>query len=253
MNSNEISPDFEPQAPTGKLKALPESALKVTVAVRKVAANMRPDTPSDPQANTPTMQWKTPSTIRKVNPLLRIIKIIDPIEKRFNPNVSLPEGIGWAEIKEALIADPEGLSAVEAMEQGHEPNVWFADKDGFIIGTYSINAPKIGRHMDYISAESAAKAMKTDIPTEEQYRKLQESGGFDPPENWCWLKQDADAKKIGEAPQGRRGNINGELKVQIYKRVDTYESKNGSLRVVRKFKWTDRVAKLFPRTVQYGQ
>ena len=151
--------------------------------------------------------------------LLRILKT------RFDKNMQRHKGIKWKDVEEKLIANPDKLWSLDAMEEtGGEPDVVGQDpKTGeFLFYDCSEESPKGRRSVCYDregwesrkehrpdnTAMDMAKEMGIELLTEEEYRELQKLGKFDAKTS-SWLKTPEKIRKLGGAIFGdyRFGNV----------------------------------------------
>ncbi len=130
------------------------------------------------------------------------------------------QGLEWAKVKAKLDATPDKLWSLSEMERtGGEPDVVGQSKKTgeYLFFDCSAESPK-GRtsvcydreglesrkeHKPANSAMDMAVAMGIELLTEEQYRELQELGGFDTKTS-SWVKAPADIRKLGGALFGDR-------------------------------------------------
>ncbi len=155
----------------------------------------------------------------------QIAETLHTLELRFNSKDRLKrhKGIEWTRVKDALIASPEALWSINRMEaQGHEPDVYFADGDGFDVGTCSAETPVQGRNCvydsedenwlkeygmdrygsDFVSkvngnAVDMAKELGVEIMSPDQLNKLHRGGDFDLNTS-SYIRTDATTRKSGD-------------------------------------------------------
>jgi hypothetical protein len=142
------------------------------------------------------------------------------LKSRFEKNMSRHKGLGWAEVKAKLEANPEKLWSLNEMEKtGGEPDVVGQDKKAgeYLFFDCSPQSPEGRTSLCYDrealdsrkkfkpknSAMDLAAAMGTELLTEEQYRELQQLGEFDTKSS-TWLKTPAEIRKLGGAIFGDR-------------------------------------------------
>jgi hypothetical protein len=155
----------------------------------------------------PETKKKLPSEQREE--LLKVLKA------RFETNMNRHKGLAWADVQAKLEANAEKLWTLHEMEQtGGEPDV--VDHDAktneYIFYDCSAESPKGRRSLCYDrealearkehkpkdSAIGMAAAMGIELLTEEQYRKLQESGEFDTKTS-SWVRTPSGIRKLGGA------------------------------------------------------
>lgn len=155
----------------------------------------------------------------------QVAETLNTLELRFNSkkNLKLHKGVEWSRVKDALVASPEALWSINGMEaQGHEPDVYFADGDGFDIGTCSAETPIQGRNCvydiedenwlkeygvdrygsDFVSkvngnAVDMAKELGIDLMSPDQLNKLHRGGDFDLKTS-SYIRTDATTRKSGK-------------------------------------------------------
>lgn len=137
------------------------------------------------------------------------------LNARFEKNMSRHKTLEWSKIQAKLETNPEKLWSLSEMEKtGGEPDVVdFNENTGeYIFFDCSAESP-IGRrslcydrdaldsrkdHKPENSAVEIADAMKIELLTEEQYRKLQLLGVFDSKTS-SWVKTPPAIRKLGGA------------------------------------------------------
>jgi hypothetical protein len=141
--------------------------------------------------------------------------LLKVLKARFEKNMNLHEGIGWAKVQTRLEAHTEALWSLNEMERtGGEPDVVGLDKKTGEIIFYdcSPESPEGRRNVCYDqealdarkankpknSAMGMAEAMGIEILTEEQYRELQKLGKFDL-KTQNWVKTPPEIRKLGGA------------------------------------------------------
>lgn len=156
-------------------------------------------------------------------------RTLSTLQIRFDANSHLHEGCNWSRVKTALEADPEALWSINQMEvQGHMPDVYNFDDNGFDIGTCSEETPSGTRNCVYDaqaaawlkenypqetfngSAVEMAEAMGIRLMSPNHYEViLQCKGEFDR-QTSSWLLADKVTRESGEAPDGAclDGNVN---------------------------------------------
>jgi len=155
-----------------------------------------------------------PETKKKLSPEQRE-ELLGTLKARFEKNMSRHQGLGWADVRARLEADPEKLWSLNEMERtGGEPDVVGHDaKTGeYIFYDCSAESPKGRRSLCYDrealearkenkpenSALDMAAAMGIEILNEEQYRELQRLGNFDTKTS-SWVKTPSEIRKLGGA------------------------------------------------------
>lgn len=143
-------------------------------------------------------------------------ELLQALQGRFEKNMHRHEGIGWADVRTALAANPDALRSLRGMEAtGGEPDV--VGQDGREGGRYtfydcSAESPSGRRSVCYDrdaletrkehkpegSAVEMATAMGLDLLTEEQYRALQTLGEFDTKTS-SWIKTPSGVRALGGA------------------------------------------------------
>ena len=123
-------------------------------------------------------------------------QLISILKTRFGNNTNRHKGIDWEHVKTKLLASPEKLWSLNAMEEtGGEPDVVSYDKktDEFVFFDCSVESPKGRRSLCFDdealesrkenkpadSAMNMAETMGVSLMTEEQYLDLQQLGEFD--------------------------------------------------------------------------
>jgi hypothetical protein len=145
-------------------------------------------------------------------------KLLSILKARFEKNMNRHKGIEWAKVEAKLLAKPEKLWSLNAMEEtGGEPDVVGFDKKSgeYIFYDCSAESPKERRSVCYDhealekrkehkpadSAVNMATEMGIEILTEEEYHELQKLGNFDAKTS-SWLKTPDDVRKLGGAISG---------------------------------------------------
>ncbi len=162
---------------------------------------------------------KTNSTKKQLSPEQRET-LLGALQARFEKNMNRHKGLGWADVKTRLEANPEKLWSLGEMEStGGEPDVIGHDKKTgeYIFFDCSPESPK-GRtsicydrealdsrkeHKPKNSAMDMAADMGVELLTEEQYYELQKLGNFDTKSS-SWVKAPAEIRKLGGAIFGDR-------------------------------------------------
>lgn len=145
-------------------------------------------------------------------------KLLSILKARFEKNMNRHKGIEWAKVEAKLLAKPEKLWSLNAMEEtGGEPDVVGFDKKSgeYIFYDCSAESPKERRSVCYDhealekrkehkpadSAVNMASEIGIEILTEEEYHELQKLGNFDAKTS-SWLKTPDDVRKLGGAISG---------------------------------------------------
>lgn len=162
---------------------------------------------------------KTNSTKKQLSPEQRET-LLGALQARFEKNMNRHKGLGWADVKTRLEANPEKLWSLGEMEStGGEPDVIGHDKKTgeYIFFDCSPESPK-GRtsicydrealdsrkeHKPKNSAMDMAADMGVELLTEEQYYELQKLGNFDTKSS-SWVKAPTEIRKLGGAIFGDR-------------------------------------------------
>lgn len=142
-------------------------------------------------------------------------ELLSTLRSRFGKNMKRHKGLDWTKIEARLTTNKEKLWSLHQMEaSGGEPDVIDFDKK---TGSYTFydcaaESPKERRSICYDrealnsrkehkpknSAMDMALEMGIEILTEEQYRKLQELGGFDLKTS-SWVQTPSNIRKLGGA------------------------------------------------------
>ena len=134
---------------------------------------------------------------------------------RFEKNISRHKSIEWGKVQARLETHHEKLWSLQAMEQsGGEPDVVAEDlhTGEYIFYDCSVETPKGRTNVCYdreaqdsrkkFPPEHNAVEMATDMGiellSEEEYRELQELGGFDLKTS-SWIKTPLEVRKLGGA------------------------------------------------------
>jgi len=174
--------------------------------------------------------------ISKIKEYIKNERFLKKLKARFEKNKYLHEGVEWTRVEESLKENPEALLSIKKMEKaGHKPDVYFADDNGFDIGTCSKQSPEKQRNCTYDESVEMAKAMGIDHMTREQYMYiLQWKGSFDTGSSWSWLKTSDDIRKFGAALAGDRNNVEVCVDQAVADAYGVNGSWRGSLRVLWK-------------------
>lgn len=138
--------------------------------------------------------------------------LLNTLKKRFEKNADRHKGIAWEKVQARLEAHPAKLWSLGEMEaSGGEPDVVGYDKKTgeYIFYDCSEETPRGRRSLCYdrealysrkehkpkSSALDMAEAMGIELLTEEEYRALQELGGFDLKTS-SWIKTPASIRKL---------------------------------------------------------
>jgi len=141
-------------------------------------------------------------------------ELLSTLEERFEKNKDRHRGIKWEKVRQKLEAAPAKLWSLSEMERtGGEPDVIGHDKaSGFLFVDCSAESPEGRRSLCYDdealkarkknkpegSAVELAAEMGAELLTEEEYRQLQEVGGFDAKTS-SWLTTPPAIRKLGGA------------------------------------------------------
>ena len=139
--------------------------------------------------------------------------LLKTLETRFTKNPARHKGIDWAKVKAKLVAKPEKLRSLQAMEDsGGEPDVIGQEGGEFIFADCSKESPD-RRSLCYDrdawesrkehkpkggDAVSSAAAMGVELLTEDEYRQLQALGEFDTKTS-SWVKTPTEVRDLGGA------------------------------------------------------
>ncbi len=130
-------------------------------------------------------------------------------------------GVKWDRVLAVLKANPEGIWSINKMQaEGHDPDVYCADSEGFDIGTCSSESPASGRNCVYNqsaalrlkesrpdevfngSADEMAEAMGISLMDHLKYENdLQTKGDFDL-RSLSWVLAPYELVKIGNGYEG---------------------------------------------------
>lgn len=151
----------------------------------------------------------------------RYTELLDKLKERFEKNMHRHRKIDWQDVQARIeSADKSKLRSLSEMERtGGEPDiVGTNDETGeYLIFDCSEETPAGRRNVCYdhdalvsrkeykpeTSAEDMAKEMGIEMLTEDQYRKLQNTGNFDLKTS-SWLKTPVEIRKLGGAIFGDR-------------------------------------------------
>jgi len=179
--------------------------------------------------------------------------LLSALKARFEAHPERHEGIEWDRVKASLEADPVKLWSLQKLEEtGGEPDVFMADKEGFVIGDCSAESPEGRRNVVFDrEAEEFLEKNYLDVPfsgnaadlvaewavefmDEKQYRYLQTLGVFDQKTN-SWLRTPADIRKSDHALHGYYTDNAGVQVRQFY----PYDPHNGrvAFRCVLSVNW----------------
>jgi hypothetical protein len=140
-------------------------------------------------------------------------QLLRTLEERFEKHGQRHRGVTWAKVLAALEAGPATLASLAAMEaSGGEPDVIGRSSGRLLFCDCSPESP-VGRrslcydraaldarkeHKPKGSAVEAAAAMGVELPTEAEYRALQELGEFDLKTS-SWIRTPPDVRSRGGA------------------------------------------------------
>nr|WP_245539597.1 DUF4256 domain-containing protein [Pontibacter roseus] len=142
-------------------------------------------------------------------------ELLKVLKTRFEKNMKRHQSLEWSKIQAKLEANVEKLWSLHEMERtcGEPDVVGYAETtDEYIFYDCSAESPKGRRSVCYDrdgqesrkehqpdnNAVDMAAAMGIELLTEEQYRELQQLGGFDLKTS-SWVKTPADIRKLGGA------------------------------------------------------
>jgi hypothetical protein len=144
-------------------------------------------------------------------------ELLTTLQDRFEKNMNRHKSLAWSKIEAKLVARPEKLSSLNAMEStGGEPDVVGVDKKTgeYIFYDCSTESPTGRRSICYDregqkerekkgvhpagNAVDLAAAMGIELLNEDQYRELQKLGEFDT-KTESWIQTPADIRKLGGA------------------------------------------------------
>ena len=145
----------------------------------------------------------------------RTSELLKILQTRFEENAQRHKGLNWPEIEAKILANPQKLQALNAMEEtGGEPDVVGYDKatGEYIFFDCSPESPKGRRSLCYDpealdsrkehkpknSAVQMAAEMGIDLLTEAQYRELQILGAVDSKTS-SWIATPPDIREKGGA------------------------------------------------------
>lgn len=144
-------------------------------------------------------------------------ELIESLRLRFEENMHRHLGLAWSEVETRLIAQPEKLASLNAMETtGGEPDVigYDEDTDTYIYCDCSAESPDGRRSICYDAAGQQARekkgvfpggnavdlaaAMGIELLTEAHYRALQQLGEFDLKTS-SWISTPSAIRDLGGA------------------------------------------------------
>lgn len=148
--------------------------------------------------------------------------LLASLGSRFEKNMDRHTGIEWSDVRERVVARPEKLASLNAMETtGGEPDVigYNAETGEYTFCDCSQQSPDGRRSICYDeageqerikkgvnpggNAVELAAAMGLELLDEAQYRALQELGEFDTTTS-SWLATPAEIRELGGAIFGDR-------------------------------------------------
>jgi hypothetical protein len=173
--------------------------------------------------------------------------LLRALQTRFEANPRRHAGIAWADVAARLAGSETALASLRAMEEsGGEPDVIGRDAatGRLTFCDCSAESPAGRRSLCYDgaaldarkeakpqgSAVQAAAAMGVELPTEQEYRELQQLGEFDLKTS-SWIATPPDVRALGGALFGDRR----------YGRVFTYHNGAQSYYAARGFRGVLRV------------
>ncbi len=144
------------------------------------------------------------------------------LKTRFDELPELHEGIKWEDVEKALMASPDAINKLMALdEKGHQMNVFRAKNDGEIqFRSAQTDIAKIAEEHRKImydqkaqtdrpknnangNAVDIAASMGVELADKELYEQLRVVNG------WVWLETPADIRKSGLAFRGLNSGIDG--------------------------------------------
>lgn len=142
-------------------------------------------------------------------------ELLATLKQRFEKNMNRHKDVIWDNVQTRLESSPEKLWPLHEMERtGGEPDVVDFDKktNEYIFFDCAAESPKERRSLCYdreawesrkenkpaTNAVDVARAMGTEILTEEQYRELQTLGTFDRKTS-SWVRTPPEIRKLGGA------------------------------------------------------
>lgn len=140
-------------------------------------------------------------------------RLLQTLQARFEHNVQRHAGLAWKDVEARLADNAAAWKALAAMEaSGGEPDVIGREGGAFVFCDCPPEGPAGRRSLCYDgealaarkenkpegSAVEAAAAMGIELLTEEQYRKLQALGEFDPKTS-SWIRTPDDVRAVGRA------------------------------------------------------
>lgn len=191
-----------------------------------------------------------------------VAKTLTALEARFKSKTYLHKGLKWERVRATLEDDNEALLSIIKMEkEGHEPNVYRFDQEGFDIGTCSKEVPENTRNCVYDetaakyleslddpeivfngNAIAQAQEMGLELMLPDKYQKvLQEKahGELDPIEtSTCWLLTDEKTRKKDDK-EGKAfwGNAKGGYSANISQDYAVIHSATRGWRGTRRILW----------------
>jgi len=174
-------------------------------------------------------------------------ELLEVLRTRFEENTHRHEGLRWVDVAARLEASPDELWSLGEMERtGGEPDVVGKDETTgeYLFYDCATESPKGRRSVCYdgparearkehkpkSSAVEMADAMRAELLTEEEYRRLQELEAFDTKTS-SWLRTPPDIRALG-------GAIFGDYR---YGTVFTYHNGAESYYAARGFRCSLRV------------
>jgi hypothetical protein len=163
-------------------------------------------------------------------------ELLSTLETRFS---SEPEhykrikGVGFAEVKKALEANPEMMWSLAQMENtGGQPDIVAIEDNAFIFGDCSAKSPD-RRNLDYYDSAKMAKQFGVEMMTAEVILKMQETGQFEK-NSVSWIATPADILKATHRARYSIRHMD-QYEVALYTASDFFEFRGwrGMLRVPR--------------------
>lgn len=142
-------------------------------------------------------------------------ELLSVLRARFEKNMNRHKNLDWAKVRAKLLVNDQKLWSLNEMEvSGGEPDIIGYDKktDEYVFCDCSPESPKGRRSVCYDreawesrkehkpenNAVDMAAAMRIELLTEEQYRKLQTLGHFDTKTS-SWVNTPSAIRKLGGA------------------------------------------------------
>ena len=123
------------------------------------------------------------------------------------------KGKGWADVEAKLIAAPEKIDALKALEDsGGEPDVYKMEGDDFTFGDLAIKLPDCRKDVSYLTAFNQATGWGVSLMSADDYKMIGNDLKIkmDTDLNWVWLDTPENILSDGNALVGHQnyGNAN---------------------------------------------